>query len=446
MVDGDIYFLTTDHFLEKALRQTTLTNPLSRSTCELTSPSLYDVHDLRLSLDASIKGVEIEIREALEPHADLTPHDIREFEGFEKDLLDWHKRLLGFRQELYKPDEKFVLGEVKYRCGRPETEVWHNFKKVPRKMDWALCSINPDRRGENRHRHQDWAAFNDNFYDEEGRSPLGVGELCTQTAQPTEGSSVHYVGAGTGYQKAFINPPETLTSREYSVTCEWSLILPDRQSGIHNGDSGAWIIKDGSNKLVGMLWGEQDNLLHFTPINEIFQHIKDVLSTEDVTLPPTLPGNPPGIQHICRDEPKAVQARRYSTPFKRPQRRLLTGAVTGEPGLLDFPSSTRPPKTATPEPFLSQGNEISSPVPSLVGQDSSSSSESTTEASSPPPPEPLMLPLDGKGSESRALLKQVDDKHRLEYILDSMTLDSGARIQPSSSDLDVILPDTSVIA
>ena len=448
-MDGDTYFLTTDHFLEKALSQTTSSNAADRSRREITSPSLYDVHDVRSSLDASIKGADIEIADVLELYDELTPSEVREFDGYKKELVDWAKRLRIFRQELSKPDESFVLGEVKKRCGQTETEVWHNGSKVLRKMDWALCSVKNERKGENRHRHQDWTP-SENFFEEEGHSPRGAGEVCTQTSQPREGARVHYVGAGTGYQEASINPPETLASRGYKVTHEWSLVLTDRCFKTHNGDSGAWIIEDDSNKLIGMLWGEQDDLLHFTPINEIFQHIKDELSMDEVKLPPTMPGNSGNLQHICRDE--VVQPRRYSTPFKRPQRRLLTGALAGEPGH-DFGPGVLPPKAAEPKPNcvgrlgMPYGNESSSPVPSLVGLDSSIS-DSTDGPESPPPPRPLMLPLHSKDPESGKPLDPVEsstNKHHLEFILNSMTLNPGARIQSSSSNLEAIHPDAPVV-
>ena len=69
-------------------------------------------------------------------------------------------------------------------------------------------------------------------------------------------------------------------------TQEFSIILDEfSQQSCHYGDSGAWIMSDdesGGSRAVGMLWGEADGLLQFTPMEDIFARIKEELNAVEV--------------------------------------------------------------------------------------------------------------------------------------------------------------------
>jgi hypothetical protein len=77
------------------------------------------------------------------------------------------------------------------------------------------------------------------------------------------------------------------------------MVVPkDKQQEGDNyyGDSGAWIIRDSDNALVGLLWGWINGQLIFTPITDVFADIKDTLNATEVCLPglSTAP-NPDGL-------------------------------------------------------------------------------------------------------------------------------------------------------
>ena len=459
-VDGKSYMLTADHFIERARLAVDSSNIEDKSSREIMSPSPHDIQDMLSSLQATINDIGEGLQSDLEERGqdELSIAEVQGLDSYQKEQREWYDKFQTWSKKLDRKDEDFVLGEVKQRCSRNQVEI--NGSRDLRKMDWALCSVVNNREGDNRHRYRSklapWAAE----YKHDGLHPQGAGEPCTQTCPVQAGAQVHYVGAGTGYQSAIINPPEGVLSIGGVQTTEWSLILTDGNHGVHQGDSGAWIIQDRGHSLIGMLWGEQNSLLYFTPIGEIFDDIKGDMGADLVCLPLPPAYNPPSNSNevmICRDEEKPTQPPKFKLPFAQRQRRPFNTA----PLKIPSPLNERLPFSDITQPSTNPAGDAASksspqaprtrspsPVPSLA------SSESSLPESSLDCPSPCLPELPDRHAKSIGLIAELfsktydieSNKRSLESILESFTLDPENNFQPALSDLNSLYTGEAVIA
>ncbi|MCJ1356805.1 MAG: hypothetical protein MMC33_006801 [Icmadophila ericetorum] len=455
-VNGIPYLLTVDHFIEKA-RRNAEGNPTVMSS-KIVSPSLLDISYLQPSLEMSIKDVEVEMERLVFGENKKDEYTASEVKKSSYLILnDWYNRLQTWRNELEKSEKTYIMGEVYQRCDRTEVDVTYNGQQFSRKMDWALCTVERDRKDENRHRYRTADINSNKGYTLDGTYPHGAGELCTKFSSVEAGVDVHYVGAGTGYQKARVNPPQVLLSEEGKQTCEWALVLLE-QGSYHKGDSGAWILQDNSNSLVGMLWGEDDSdknsLLYFTPIDEIFQQIKKEMEEDEVEirLPPTYasPIHHRRINPICREEDKPPTPRASKSPIRKARsRRSPVGhlkPLSLKPSLypaegLNSPSDTRSSTSDAHVMGIMSAEPLKSPslVPSLVSSESSVSD--TDASSSPSTPESYKTPLTLAQSKPQQPTVSCDNelnKHSLAFIMESFM--SNLQMETSALCLSPSLP------
>jgi hypothetical protein len=205
-----------------------------------------------------------------------------------------YRRCQSYRQEFDKPDDHFLWGRVSYRC--PESSKGLGQGRQ-RRMDWVLALVNKNRLGENRHRyHVDLNSPKSGDDVRNDNHPRGTGHLCKETRVPEPNLSVHYFGQRNGYQGGKVNGIQLVVSCDGNQTLEWT-VIPDAAEGSTvtkvAGDSGAWVIDDASNRVVGMIWGWCDYGLIFTPINEIFADIQDQLEVDTPRLPDNFPDQDP---------------------------------------------------------------------------------------------------------------------------------------------------------
>ena len=425
LIDQIPHILTTAHFVENALVHGSLISDGDPRRFDITSPSLLDAQNLRDDLEETLadweRGKEEELKK--EGTYEITLDNARQrysSSPLQEYAEKWFK-------ELNYMEDKFIIGKVTHRCFKT-IEVGH---KVHRSMDWAIASINNDRKGKNRHRHRDPPPYDEKHFADEGLHSYGTGEECTKIAPPSPGAKVHYVGAGTGHQPGKINPADTFLCQDGQETLEFSMILDGSSHKDHAGDSGAWVIQSEGNQLVGMLWGEEAELLHLTSIKEIFDHIKaELRSVNDLCLPK---GGHPYVsdsRRISRTDTKPRKPRRVqiispSLPWR------------GDP----LPSFNRPvsgPASPARPILVEQANAAqdraieggsTSSIPSLVSMDTSGTDEQNDSPCTPPS---LLTPL--LRASLRALnpvmleehpkRQEQASKHSIEFLLEQVDLDS----------------------
>jgi hypothetical protein len=251
-------------------------------------------------------------------------------------------------------------------------------------MDWALCEVLPDRTGANQHRYQlDVETGKVDFCagDVEG---FGAGQPCQATGPVEADDKVHFVGQTTGLRRGVINAAQTLISCNKVKTLEWTIIpVIEEQENLkgYSGASGASIIRDRDNKLVGHLWARgRCGLLVFTPIDHVFRDIKLKLRARNVRLAPAQSSRRSPLstlaigdaeneaEEICRDKEE-------ETPVRK----------TYRISSMQLPKPKRTPPL--PNPKLAADNaSLPSPVTTAAAsRDTFRAEESLQSIRSPPP-------------------------------------------------------------
>lgn len=332
LVDGRKFLLTVDHFIERSHKENFPVSPsLTRDLFTLTSPSLSDVDEMRERFDETIRAVkerskmlskkpgdsEISLEDELPP----------EMQGIseELDLIE------EYQSEIDRPEQDFVLGELAGRC-KPNVMLTLDAESpsspesvISCRMDWAMFSIENHRMGENRHRFQPGSGIEmAETASETNPNWTGSGEFCNDTCDLEPNAFVHYVGQRSGPRKGQINAVPMLLKSGGIRSEEWALICPEQISRSEGceGDSGAWVLRDSDNKLVGLLWGWIDGQLLFSPINKVFADIKTTFPAGEVRLPrDPINQEPPvmSISGIAAPEPVlicAVKKPKTAKPYK----------------------------------------------------------------------------------------------------------------------------------
>ncbi|KAL9043366.1 MAG: hypothetical protein Q9214_003444 [Letrouitia sp. 1 TL-2023] len=168
-------------------------------------------------------------------------------------------------------------------------------------MDWCLCKSSNEN-AENRHKYRSMeAARTDQYIGEADHNNL-PGELCHDICEAEPGVAVYYVGQGSGRRDGRVNGALTATCNRSLVSQEWSIVSSDARwldFEEVKGDSGAWVIRQRDNKLMGQVHGHAGGQVLFTPIKVIFDDMQSQFGV-NVSLPPS-PLAPPLV-------PLAVQS------------------------------------------------------------------------------------------------------------------------------------------
>ena len=292
--DGKSYMLLSNHLVQDAIRERNPQHLRTGSPLQVTSPSAADVEDLKDDLLERISWYEAEINAwVVESQlGDIRLEDLARINlpDIIKSQLHQLEQLRTYAQELDREDEgDFILGEIKARCGQPRARVGSNGRPTFRVMDWALCEVDEERMGHNRHRFRRDPFSGLVDYTWTGSDFKGAGNLCQETGPVIGGARVHFYGATSGFVSAQVSPTEAGINFHGKFTTECLLVevsAGQQYSEDHRGDSGAWIIQDDGNLLIGMLWAERDFCLYFTPIGDVFDNIRRQCSAREVCLPP----------------------------------------------------------------------------------------------------------------------------------------------------------------
>jgi hypothetical protein len=385
MIDGKRHILSVDHFIQRAQRCTAEGCRDSPSILtKLSSPSRSDVEEVQEALDKRIDEIQksildialqgrVEIR--LDQLEEVCPSDQsrEELECFE-----------FFRKEVPGKSCKFDVGTVVRRCVNgaisPACRQLSAHEEILHRMDWSVCSVAKERRGDNLYRFGLIESPSVAQLKQELLSPQGIGPMCETTAEVEGGNKVHYVGQTSGFRKGEVNPAlvleKDIEDGVERISHEWGIVVEGAQGAIprdFEGDSGAWVIGD-DNALLGLLWGWSDRHLLFTPIQDVFADIKCKMYAQNVGLPP--PRNPTqSATRICRPTPSKTPRRNtlsMPSPLKLSQQVLpLRPACLNENTSIDTSlimksnaETTRalgPFDVRTPSPVPSLSSSASSP-------------------------------------------------------------------------------------
>jgi hypothetical protein len=389
IVDGTIYMLTVDHFIttsQKAENADNIAAVAENDRHALTSPSLSDVDDMYDDLLQTLYGNIASFDDSFNQqfgNQQISPEDLQSLSERLISLDGEKDYILTVLEELKRDAQEFILGRVAHRCEQKARESASSQSALPSDsthapishlMDWSLWMVNDNRVGENRHRYRfDSDTATIDFFSEND-NPRGAGDRCQETCNVEPNVRVYYVGRGTGRQSAEVNGAPMLASGNGIISHEWALISPDPKPNpkMCAGDSGAWIIRESDNKLVGQLYGWNSGRLLFTPINDVIEDIKETLQVTDVCLPHSqLNPEPPSTTFVCEVKRPGVRKpkRLILKGFPRSATRVSKNSVNSVTGV--NVSSSGPEKVATAIHPIGK-DRSSSPVPSLVSSDSSS--------------------------------------------------------------------------
>ncbi|KAF2875481.1 hypothetical protein BDV95DRAFT_275358 [Massariosphaeria phaeospora] len=394
-IDNLPFMLSVDHFIY----------PEPRCGCEkrteLSSPSPGDLHYLRGLTKTKVEELKLKIRDSKPGLITLDKATERASKGEEVEELNLYMR---FARDLNKPDSQFLLGPLAHKCNRnsfreSRSTRWQSPDGGPmvHRMDWSLTNTIPKRQGYNVHRYCRKAELGLEDFKNELIIPEGAGAPCERIGDFRGTEEVFYVGQASGLREGFINPEPVLVKARDRTTYEWAMLTdsPDKENpSKFEGDSGAWIL-DKENRLLGLLWAWEQGMLLFTPIQEIFDDIRELLGLGPDGTIDLLRHDPDfeaGISRLSRkhvdptDELPIFPEHRMR-PFNpsietaKAKTKLLVKSVDEQPPTLLLPAPTTPTGSCPGAP--------SSPAPSLTYSIFSAPSTPT-----PPTPEPALAPLD----------------------------------------------------
>ncbi|MCJ1424700.1 hypothetical protein MMC29_002588 [Sticta canariensis] len=379
LVDGRKFLLTVEHFIGKSYKENIAILPENWNLFTLTSPALCDVEEMRMRLDATFRDLNAksELLSKEPGDGEISLNDLH-LSGIEEILHDMDV-IENYQSELSRPEQDFILGELAGRC-RPTATLSIDAESsssppesaMSCRMDWAMFNVENRRIGENRHRFQ--AGSDSELAETTGdNSPnwAGDGDFCSDTCELEPNAKVHYVGSTSGRREGQINAVPMLLSIRGLRTTEWALISPEQISRSEGceGDSGAWVLRDVDNKLVGLLWGWFDGQLLFSPIDKVFADIQNTFPARDVRLPREPIRREPSEMAISGNavrEPVlicAVKKRKRAKPYK------LTTLIRSRPNTVQsiLPAKGSIGNEATPShdqlsSYSSVELNISSPV------------------------------------------------------------------------------------
>jgi hypothetical protein len=415
LVDSGLVMLTVNHFIEHSEERNDNSGAAINDPQALTSPSLYDVDEMKGKLETTLRGDDTVIMQGFESFGETfgnTDIDL----GVWNDNLNTHPALIPVNRafvnirmsllELRRREEEFVFGRVAYRCTADKVRnstgpMQVSGEKPKHRMDWCTFSVDDTRRGENRHRFAPGINPEDiDYTPQNNRLP---GELCDDTSDPRPGAEVYYVGQKGGLQTGYINHVLELHSERGVDTQEWAIICHQQKptSVTCGGDSGAWVITRFGNRLVGLLWGWNDGKLLFTPIKDIFADIKETHYLDHVGLPPrppqiTLlpPANPQTtvqISGIKKRAPNNFKPYKFFQPKLYPNNSSASAtSIYSEPYFRDtrteLPVINHSVQSDPPSPAPSLGSSVTSQDTDIIA--TSPSREMPDEPSTPRSPQP----------------------------------------------------------
>ena len=318
-VDGENYMLTSEHFVARSQdlenRDPEYRHGDDQDLETLISPSRFDLGWLKNDLEQTLRDLRSDLsQQCLYTYGDRNiPADLIQSPEIAETRRAICRTETLFGQVAKSPSE-FAIGHVFKRSLEPrKAAIPKSLEDIARlddgqqwgkyHMDWALCKVNAQASGtgENRHKYRSDSDARADDYTEEHESELKYppGDFCQQTCPVESGTEVYYVGQGSRYRSGWVNLP-TLVSRDGVQTLDWAIISSDGQRLPYShveGDSGAWVIKQNGNMLMGQVHSYASGQVLFTPIDAIFDDVSRDCGAE-VCLPPRSPDPGPTTEAL----------------------------------------------------------------------------------------------------------------------------------------------------
>ena len=349
LIGGKKYLLTSEHFIANARA---LADP--NDDCDtLTSPSREDLRNMENNLKQNKRDSDSNVNTLV--GKGYSDKDYAEDVFSDPNLSDELRDAMSNNEDIKslldqvtsKPLE-YAVGKVKkLSLGPPrrhsisrtlanQVGLQNDELEVKHSMDWAL--ITTDNRtaqaGENRHKYRsNKDAIEDVLYvDENNRA----GDVVYETCGAESGHLVYYVGQKSKHRIGKVSLPVFDNS---SGTLVWGIIGSDGQEIPYSdvaGDSGAWVIREVDNRLMGQVHSHDHGQVLFTPIDVIFAELEETCGGA-VSLPPR-------PHHI----PSTVSAQQLCSV---PQTPLVRAYKFNIPALVQPVTASRisPIKTAVPK-------------------------------------------------------------------------------------------------
>lgn len=361
LIGGEKYMLTSEHFVSKSREQ--VNRDGNDPDCvTLTSPSREDLDKIENNLKQTKRDLDGEINSlvpTIYPDGDYAedafndPNDAKLREATRR-----NEEVRSLLDQVTKPPLEYAVGTVEKFSLERRTEVIsrslandvglrNDQLMVKHQMDWALFKTNSQtaQHGENRHKYRSNRDAMDDHYVDESDNAKPPGDVCHETCGAEAGYTVYYVGQRSKRRSGMVHMP-TLQCIDSSETLAWGLSDPDGyeipESDVA-GDSGAWVIREDGNKLMGQVHSFGQGRVLFTPIDVIFADLKAICES-DVSLPPC-PPDPGQIPSAIRVAPLC------SHPHMPPIRSLRylkldpvasTTPLESSPARISLPETSRP--------------------------------------------------------------------------------------------------------
>lgn len=343
LIDGVKYILTSDHFVENS-RDTTINSGVVLENQDkeetLVSPSLADLANMVQSLEQTEREYRASMRsEWLErfDNPDIQPRELELHLESTQRVVNGLKDIRQLLAQVKKPCKHFTLGKVFRRSKEPRKALdaqalGPDHANRIRNMDWAICQVNDERAGENRHKYQSNDDAAQDHYIHESNRVDGQGDFCDETCDIDPAAQIYYLGRKSGHREGTVNGAPIQTCINYIVSCEWSILGPPGQpiqKRSVEGDSGAWVIRKYDNKLMGQVNAYSSGQIIFTPIKDIFADIHDqcgvVVSLPSIQRTSGVATNSIPADQLCSIESEPViQSYRVPTePSMMPSKPLL---------------------------------------------------------------------------------------------------------------------------
>ena len=309
LIDGEKYLLTSEHIV---------TNARARADTDgdhdtLISPSREDLKKIENNLKQNKRDTDSKINSLVKEGYDDKdyPEDSFSDPNLSDELRDARSKNEDFKSlldQVTRSLPEYAVGKVKKlslgtprRCSISRTlahqlSLRNDELEVNHSMDWALILTDNHtaQAGDNRHKYRsNKDAIEDSLYVDERNRASKSGDVVYETCGADPGHRVYYVGQRSKHRSGEVSLPVFDNS---SGTLVWGIIGLDGQEIPYSdvaGDSGAWVIREVDNRLMGQVHSFDQGQVLFTPIDVIFAELE-----ERCGKPVSLPPRPPGSDHI----------------------------------------------------------------------------------------------------------------------------------------------------
>lgn len=303
LIGGEKYMLTSEHFVSKS-RGLANRDGNEPDCVTLISPSREDLEKIENNLKQTKRDLDSEINLLVRRNYHDRDYPEHDFSDSNDDKLREATRrndeVISLLDQVTKRPLEYAVGTVKKFSLERRTEIIsrslandvglrNDQLMVKHQMDWALFRTNSQtaQTGENRHKYRSNQDAIDDHYVDESNHADPAGDVCHETCGAEAGYTVYYVGQRSKRRSGLVHMP-TLHCKDSAETLAWGISDLDGYeipASDVAGDSGAWVIREDGNKLMGQVHSHGQGRVLFTPIDVIFADLKAKCES-DVSLPP----------------------------------------------------------------------------------------------------------------------------------------------------------------